>query len=126
LTPALLLAEEGLGWCVKDDDKAPAGHRLRIFADSPTFPEAIASRLGQSQLIDDPRPTAPGPMYSGEAPGKAGIAVSFAHGQGKPGKCNEHFGYDHQGSYGDEPKRSLYASMYAIIKIAQQAQWHRK
>lgn len=66
------------------------------------------------------------PVYSGEAPGKAGIALSFVHGQSKPGKCNENFGYDHQGSYGDEPKRSLYASMYAIIKIAQKAQWHRK
>jgi hypothetical protein len=66
------------------------------------------------------------PVYSGEAPGKAGIALSFAHGHGNPGTCNEHFSYDHQGSYGDKHKRSLYASMYAIIKIAQQAQWHKK
>lgn len=66
------------------------------------------------------------PVYSGEAPGKAGIALSFAHGHGNPGLCNEHFSYDHQGSYGDAHKRSLYASMYAIIKIAQQAQWHKK
>lgn len=66
------------------------------------------------------------PLYSGEAPGKAGITLSFAHGHGNPGKCNEHFSYDHQGSYGDKHKRSLYASMYAIIKIAQQAQWHKK
>ena len=58
------------------------------------------------------------PVYSGEAPGKAGIALSFAHGHGNPGKCNEHFSYDHQGSYGDTHRRSLYASMYAIIKIA--------
>lgn len=66
------------------------------------------------------------PLPSGEAPGKAGIALSFAHGQGNPGQCNEHFSYDHQGSYGDKHGRSLYASMYAIIKIAQQAQWHKK
>ena len=66
------------------------------------------------------------PLPSGEAPGKAGIALSFAHGHGNPGKCNEHFSYDHQGSYGDKHGRSLYASMYAIIKIAQQAQWHKK
>lgn len=31
---ARLLAEEGLGFAVEDDDEAPAGHRLRIFADS--------------------------------------------------------------------------------------------
>ena len=66
------------------------------------------------------------PLPSGEAPGKAGIALSFAHGHGNPGKCNEYFSYDHQGSYGDKHGRSLYASMYAIIKIAQQAQWHKK
>ncbi|AWV03409.1 hypothetical protein DM992_29585 [Burkholderia sp. JP2-270] len=66
------------------------------------------------------------PVYSGEAPAKAGIAMSFAHGQGNPGQCNENFGYDHQGSYGDENGRSLYATMYAIIKIAQQACWHKK
>ncbi|MFP3501404.1 hypothetical protein [Burkholderia sp. SIMBA_062] len=64
--------------------------------------------------------------YSGEAPGKAGIAMSFAHGHGNPGRCNDHFGYDHQASYGDEHGRSLYATMYAIIKIAQQARWHKK
>jgi hypothetical protein len=50
--------------------------------------------------------------------------MSFAHGQGNPGQCNEHFGYDHQGSYGDKHGRSL--TMYAIIKIAQQARWHEK
>ncbi|WP_063553012.1 hypothetical protein [Burkholderia territorii] len=66
------------------------------------------------------------PVYSGEAPSKAGIAMSFAHGQGNPGQCNEHFGYDHQGSYGDAYGRSLYATMYAIVKIAQEAHWHKK
>ncbi len=66
------------------------------------------------------------PYYSGAAPGKAGIAGSFAHGQGNPGEQNEYFGYDHQGSYADKHKRSLFATMYAIIKIAQQAQWNKK
>lgn len=66
------------------------------------------------------------PCYSGAAPGNAGIAGSFVHGQGNPGECNEHFGYDHQGSYGDKYRRSLYATMYAIVKIARQAKWHKK
>jgi hypothetical protein len=66
------------------------------------------------------------PSCSGAAPGEAGIAGSFAHGQGNPGQENEHFGYDHQGSYGDKYQRSLFATMYAIVKIAQQAQWHKK
>ena len=66
------------------------------------------------------------PVYSGEAPGLAGIAMSFAHGQGNAGRCNTHYSYDHQGSYGDKHRRSLYATMYAIVKIAQQAQWHKK
>ncbi len=62
------------------------------------------------------------PSFSGAAPGKAGIAMSLAHGQGNPGQHNEAFGYDHQDSYGDE--RALYATMYAIIKIAKRANWH--
>ncbi|WP_029048426.1 hypothetical protein [Cupriavidus sp. amp6] len=72
------------------------------------------------------KPDCPGdgtvPSYSGAAPGKAGIAICFAHGQGNPGQHNTAFGYEHQGSYGDE--RALYATMYAIIKIAKQANWH--
>ncbi|MGN5479805.1 hypothetical protein ACTMU2_31990 [Cupriavidus basilensis] len=50
--------------------------------------------------------------------------MSFAHGQGNTGLHNAAFGYDHQGSYGDE--RALYATMFAIIKIARQANWHKK
>ncbi|MCB4359526.1 hypothetical protein [Quatrionicoccus australiensis] len=38
-----LLTKEGLGWCIEEDDKAPAGHRLRIFADSQSFPEDALS-----------------------------------------------------------------------------------
>ncbi|WP_439686634.1 Alpha/beta hydrolase [Cupriavidus oxalaticus] len=68
--------------------------------------------------------TVPGP--SGAAPGKAGVVLSFAHGQGNPGKRNSEFCYDHQRSYGDKHARSLYATMFAIIKIAKQAQWHKK
>jgi hypothetical protein len=64
------------------------------------------------------------PSHSGAAPRKAGITMSFAHGQGNPGRHNAAFCYDHQGSYGDE--RSIYATMFAIIKIAQQAHWHEK
>ncbi len=47
-----------------------------------------------------------------------------ANGHGNPGQHNEDFCYEHQDSYGDE--RSLYATMFAIIKIAQQAKWHKK
>ncbi|MCG2577023.1 type VI secretion system tip protein VgrG [Dechloromonas sp. XY25] len=39
-----LLAEEGLGWCVDEDRDAPAGHRLRLFADSQRFPEDVVSQ----------------------------------------------------------------------------------
>ena len=38
-----LLAEEGLGWCVEEDEAAPAGHRMRIFADSSQLPEDLLS-----------------------------------------------------------------------------------
>ncbi|MDT6964215.1 hypothetical protein QTN24_22150 [Cupriavidus sp. SZY C1] len=74
------------------------------------------------------KPDCPGdgtvPMYSGAAPGTADIAMIFAHGQGNPGGQNTAFGYDHQASYGDV--RSLYATMYAIIRIARLANWHKK
>jgi hypothetical protein len=77
------------------------------------------------------KPDCPGdgtvPRYSGAAPGgKPGVQMIFAHGQDNPGKHNEKFCYDHQNSYADEHKRSLYASMYGIIKVAQLAQWHKK
>ena len=39
-----LLAEEGIGWCVDEDKDAPAGHRLRLFADNQGFPEDIVSQ----------------------------------------------------------------------------------
>ena len=40
---ARLLAEEGIGWCVEEDAAAPAGHRLRLFADSARQPEDLLS-----------------------------------------------------------------------------------
>lgn len=66
------------------------------------------------------------PIYSGAAPGNAGIAMLFSHGQGHRGAHNKHFGYAHQGSYGDEHQRSLFATMFAIIRMSKEAQWHRK
>ncbi|MEN7531093.1 hypothetical protein [Cupriavidus sp. DL-D2] len=87
-------------------------------------------RTNKGSVLKIADPDCPGdgtvPVYSGEAPGKAGIAMSFAHGQGNPGQSNEYFCYDHQGSFGDVHRRSLFATMYAVIKIAQQAHWHKK
>lgn len=87
-------------------------------------------RTSKGTVLKIADPACPGdgtvPLYSGEAPGKAGIAMSFAHGQGSPGQSNEYFCYDHQGSYGDTHRRSLFATMYAVVKIAQQATWHKK
>lgn len=65
------------------------------------------------------------PWQSGAAPdGKSGVALVFAHGQSHSGSHNEEFGYDHQNSYNDD--RTLYATLYAIIKIARNAQWHKR
>jgi len=64
------------------------------------------------------------PEPSGAAPGKTGVAGSFAHGQGQPGTHNEKFGYEHQDSYNDE--RAVFATLYGIIKIAQKADWRPK
>ncbi|QYY27758.1 MULTISPECIES: hypothetical protein [Cupriavidus] len=87
-------------------------------------------RTNKGSVLTIADPDCPGdgtvPVYSGEAPGKAGVAMSFAHGQSNPGQSNEYFCYDHQGSYGDAHRRSLFATMYAVIKIAQQANWHKK
>lgn len=38
-----LLAEEGLGYCFIEETDAPAGHKLRIFADSAQLPEEAGS-----------------------------------------------------------------------------------
>jgi hypothetical protein len=87
-------------------------------------------KTNQGSVLKIAGPECPGdgtvPLYSGEAPSKAGIAMSFAHGQSSPWQNNEYFGYDHQGSYGDVHRRSLFATMYAVIKMAQLANWHKK
>jgi len=54
-----LLAEEGLGWCIEEDDKAPAGHRLRIFADSQSFPEDALSEHANGGQGTSPRRASP-------------------------------------------------------------------
>ena len=60
---------------------------------------------------------------SGAAPdGKSGVDMVFAHGQSHSGSHNTEFGYDHQDAYNDP--RALYATLYAIVKIAQNAHWH--
>lgn len=41
-----LLAEEGLGWRLEEDDEASAGHRLVLFADSAAQPEDASSASG--------------------------------------------------------------------------------
>lgn len=86
--------------------------------------------LSNGARITIAKPDCPGdgtvPILSGEASAKAGIAMSFSHGQQSHGKHNSAFGYDHQGSYGDKEGRSLYATMFAIVKIAQGAAWHRR
>lgn len=114
------VAWEGAGVAILDADK------IAIRDDDHNG--TLVTHTGQRLTIADPDCPGDGtvPVYSGEAPGKAGIAMSFAHGQGKPGACNSYFGYDHQGSYGDERGRTLFATLYAVIKIAQQAQWHKQ
>lgn len=81
---------------------------------------------GQATILD---PKDPGdgtvPQCSGQAPaGKGGVQLVFTHGQGCPGKHNNKFCYEHQDSYNDE--RAFYASLYSIIKLAQEANWHQQ
>jgi hypothetical protein len=62
---------------------------------------------------------------SGAAPeGKAGVELVFGHGQSHPGRHNAEFGYEHQEDYNDP--RALYATLYAIVKIVQNAHWYKK
>jgi hypothetical protein len=68
------------------------------------------------------------PTVSGEAPGQVGINASFRQGnQGKgsyvgANRKGEAKGYDHQESYND--LRAQWATLYGIVKIAQEANWH--
>ncbi|HEX6735426.1 MAG TPA: hypothetical protein VF096_11495 [Azonexus sp.] len=65
------------------------------------------------------------PWQSGAAPADmAGVEMIFSHGQSHPGAHNVEFGYDHQEAYNDP--RAVYATLYAIVKIAQNAKWHTK
>lgn len=61
------------------------------------------------------------PTDSGLAPGKAGIKASFRQGGKGVGQYNTDKGYDHQNSYND--KRAQWATLYGVIKIAQNADW---
>lgn len=89
---------------------------------------------GEIKLSDGTRlrfagPDAPGDgtvsWQSGAAPGgKPGVELIFGHGQSHPGRHNAEFGYDHQKAYHDS--RALYATLYAIVKIARNATWHKK
>ncbi|WP_265944454.1 lipase family alpha/beta hydrolase [Dechloromonas sp. A34] len=86
-------------------------------------------RLSNGTRLSIAGPDAPGdgtvPWQSGVAPGnKPGVELIFGHGQSHSGRHNAEFGYDHQGNYHDP--RALYATLYAIIKIAQNATWHKK
>ncbi|MDR3410885.1 MAG: hypothetical protein P4L87_08085 [Formivibrio sp.] len=49
------------------------------------------------------------------------IKAVFEHGTAGQGQHNTAKGYDHQSSYNDP--RSVYATLYGIIKIAQEAKW---
>jgi pimeloyl-ACP methyl ester carboxylesterase len=50
------------------------------------------------------------------------VRGAFEHGNyGPPGQYNQHPGYEHQNSYIDRWQRPLYATLYSIIKIAQDA-----
>lgn len=86
-------------------------------------------RLSNGTQLRIADPEAPGdgtvPWQSGAAPaGKPGVELIFGHGQSHPGRHNSEFGYDHQGNYHDP--RALYATLYAIVKIARNATWHKK
>ena len=62
------------------------------------------------------------PTDSGQAPGQGGIKASFRHGNKGRGRLNTDKGYEHADSYND--KRSQWAALYGVIKIAQLANWH--
>jgi hypothetical protein len=86
-------------------------------------------RLSNGTRLSIAGPDSPGdgtvPWQAGSAPGsKPGVELIFGHGQSHPGRHNTEFGYDHQGNYNDP--RALYATLYAIVKIAQNANWHKK
>jgi len=62
------------------------------------------------------------PTDSGRMPGRSGIKASFRHGNKGHGEYNKDKGYEHADSYVDE--RAQWAALFAVIKIAQLADWH--
>ena len=84
-----------------------------------------AIQFADGRKLEIAPPDTPGdgtvPESSGAAPGQAGALASFVHGQGHAGSHNDEFGYDHQDSYND--KRTVFATLYSIVKIAQLADW---
>jgi hypothetical protein len=52
------------------------------------------------------------------------VRGAFEHGNyGPPGRYNQLDGYEHASSYRDAGGRTLFATLYAIVKIAQDAHW---
>jgi len=111
------IAWEGRGVAGRHPDE------MSIFIDDGNG--SLCTNDGLWMTIADPKSPGDGtvPVESGAAPvGRRGVEMSFAHGHDSPGERNQKLGYDHQDSYKDE--RALYATLYAIVKIAQNAHWY--
>ncbi|WP_235812487.1 hypothetical protein [Pseudomonas caricapapayae] len=65
-----------------------------------------------------------------EPRGKPGVKGAFAHGQNaenagklinycKEGKYNNSVGYKHQNAYTDEKGRTLYATLYSLVRLSE-------
>lgn len=68
------------------------------------------------------------PVYSASAPkGKPGVLGAFAHGKNasllnsycKEGKFNNTTGYVHQGAYTDKAGRTLYSTLYSLVRLSE-------
>ena len=86
--------------------------------------ESIPLEFGKAQQDGDGTV----PSISGGAPGDTGISAMFRQGdQGTGAYVNANNkgkakGYDHQASYNDV--RAQWATLYSIVKIAKDANWH--
>ncbi|MDB6141992.1 MAG: hypothetical protein JWP80_1036 [Pseudomonas sp.] len=67
------------------------------------------------------------PVFSSAAPrGESGVKGVFAHGENAgpfnnyccEGLYNKESGYDHQGAYGDALGRTLYATLYSLVRLS--------